>query len=57
MIKVNDLIEGTAAELRQLREDDKGESIGSSDSSPSDSSSSWDVDLGGGEEEDEDTEV
>ena len=56
-IEVSDLIEGTAVELRQLKEDAKEESTGSSDLSLSDSSSSWDVDVGGGKEVNEDTKV
>ena len=51
------MIEGTAVELRKLREDAKEESTGSSDLSLSDSSSSWDVDVGGGKEVNEDTKV
>ncbi|GFY96794.1 hypothetical protein Acr_11g0011000 [Actinidia rufa] len=57
-IEVSNFIEGSTAELRQLREDTEGESTGSSGSNSLDSSSSWDVDLGGDEEErDEDAEV
>ncbi|GFS32934.1 hypothetical protein Acr_00g0025460 [Actinidia rufa] len=51
-IEVSDLIEGTAAELKQLRGDAEGESTGSSSSSSLDSSSNWDMDLGDDEEED-----
>ncbi|GFS29075.1 hypothetical protein Acr_00g0005230 [Actinidia rufa] len=40
--KVSDLFEGNSAELRRLREEAEGKSSGSSESS----SSSWDVDLG-----------
>ena len=40
-VEVSDLIEGTLAELRQLREDAEGESTGLSGSSSSNSSSSW----------------
>ncbi|GFY84393.1 hypothetical protein Acr_03g0011670 [Actinidia rufa] len=43
----NDLIEGTAADLKRLREEIEGESTGSNDSSSSSSLSSWDIDLGG----------
>ena len=59
MVEVSDLIEHTAAELRRLREDVEGESTGSSDQSLSNSSSSWDVNMGAVDDkrEDEDTEV
>ncbi|GFZ11562.1 hypothetical protein Acr_22g0009600 [Actinidia rufa] len=55
-IEVNNLIEGTIAELRQLREDTERENTGSSGLSSLDSLSNEDVDLGE-EEGNEDAEV
>ena len=51
------MIEGTAAELKRLEEEAKGESTGSSNSSSSDSSSNWDIDLGPIGDKDEGAEV
>ena len=51
------MIEGTITKLKQLREDTEGESPDSRNLSSSDSSSSWDVDLDGGEVVDEDAKV